>query len=111
MKCINATAGDLNNDFILFNQDNKSGKLRVDTKVKVGNIDTHTFLIRRDIIGNNEFILDILLFKNFFYVYPLWIYFFLFPDLFFVSEFIFFDYIFKIREIIIYQYQTHLVAN
>lgn len=50
---------DLDNDFISFDQVNKNGVLRLQSEeIKVGNIDSHNFIISSDILESNRWILN-----------------------------------------------------
>jgi hypothetical protein len=47
---------DLNDDFITFFQEDKSGKIRLTGQVGVGKIDSHNFIVNRDVVGETRFI-------------------------------------------------------
>jgi hypothetical protein len=50
---------DLTNDFITFNQANPDGTSRLSGKsVEVGKVDSHSFIICRDLIGETKWIVD-----------------------------------------------------
>lgn len=50
---------DLDNDFISFEQSNIDGSLRLKSEnIKVGNIDSHNFLVKNEIVGNTRWSLE-----------------------------------------------------
>lgn len=50
---------DLENDFISFMQENKNGTLRlVGKNIRVGQIDSHNFIVHSSIVGNIRWVLD-----------------------------------------------------
>jgi hypothetical protein len=49
----------LNNDFISFSQINKNGSLRlIGDKIEVNHIDSHNFIVSKDIISDSKYIID-----------------------------------------------------
>jgi hypothetical protein len=49
----------LNHDFISFSQSDKNGNLRLrGNLVKVNNIDSHNFIVSKDLMGNTRWIID-----------------------------------------------------
>lgn len=50
---------DLNHDFISFSQNDKNGNLRLKGNlIKVNNIDSHNFIVSKDLMGNIRWIID-----------------------------------------------------
>jgi hypothetical protein len=50
---------DLNHDFISFSQSDKNGNLRLrGNLIKVNNIDSHNFIVSKDLMGNIRWIID-----------------------------------------------------
>jgi hypothetical protein len=50
---------DLSSDFISFVQSHKNGEIRLNGDIiKVGHIDSHNFIVSKNIIGNTNFIID-----------------------------------------------------
>lgn len=49
---------DLDDDFITFFQEKKSGELRLTGDVCVDKIDSHNFIVKHEIIGDTKFIID-----------------------------------------------------